>query len=518
MKRLLISLIAVVLCCTHISAQQTRRQLIKKLDAVYNYIENLYVEDRPLEPLVEEAIRATLQSLDPHSTYLTKEEMEASQANLKGVFAGIGVSNIIHNDTIVVRTTIEGSPAKDGGILPNDRIVAINNQNVVGYDLSTSGALIRGKAGSTVSLDIVRRGFNEPISIELKRDYISTEAVEAFRIDNIGYIAISTFTKRLASEFYEAYTSLGDVKSLVIDLRNNGGGYLTSAIDLSTLFLEKGDVIVITEDKSKERLYHAKRNGELRDVPLVVIINENTASASEIFAGAMQDHDRATIIGRTSFGKGLIQKNIKYKDGSGLRITTARYKTPSGRPIQRPYTAGKNAAYRRDTMRYIHPDSIERIDSLKFKTLKLGREVYAGGGIIPDIYITSNNTKLSDSVLQSLSKGVIEHSLVEYWDLECVEKMESLRQQYPTMQSFNEGYSPSYELWDILYRLGGYGAEDITEREHRYLEALLCASIAEQLYGMKAGNYVYICKFDIIANHALAIAKESIIEEMSNDK
>ena len=509
MKRLLISLFAVVICCTTLSAQQTRRQLIKKIDAVYNYIEDLYVEDRPLEPLVEEAIRATLQSLDPHSQYLTKEEMEASKVNLRGEFAGIGIRHIIHNDTLVVRATVEDSPAHEADILPNDRIVAIDNQSIVGCDLSAATALIRGKAGTTISLGIVRRGVKEPITIELKRDYISTRSVVALRVDSVGYISISTFTKPLASEFYEAYTSLGDVSSLVVDLRDNGGGYLTSAIDLSTLFLERGDVIVVTENKHRETRYRARRNGELRNVPLVVVINEVTASASEIFAGAMQDHDRATIIGRTSFGKGLIQKNIEYKDGSGLRITIARYKTPSGRPIQRPYTAGKNTAYLRDTMRFVHPDSIVRVDSLKFKTLKLGREVYGGGGIIPDIYISRDSAKLSKSVLKSISNAVIEHSAVEFWDMES---MDSIRLQHPTMQSFNDEYTLSQELWDILYRLAGYGEEEITETDHRYLEAELYATLAEQLYGIEARHYIYISRFDFIAQQAIAAAKGSIIK------
>lgn len=506
MKRVIISLIALVVCCTTLSAQQTRRQLIKKLDAVYNCIEDLYVEDRPLEPLVEEAIRTTLQSLDPHSTYFTKEEMEASQANLKGRFVGIGIITITHNDTLVVYNTKEDSPAKRAGILPNDRIVAIDNQNVVGCDRRTTSALLRGKTGSSVSIGIVRHGVKEPITIKIKRDHVSTQAVEAFRLDSIGYIAISTFTRSLASEFHKAYSSLGDVKSLMIDLRGNGGGYVGAALELTSLFLEKDDVMLITESKRKKKVIQTKYNGELKDMPLVVLINEDTASASEIFAGAMQDNDRATIVGRTSYGKGLIQKNIKYKDGSGWHITTARYKTPSGRPIQRPYTPGKNAAYRRDSMRNIHPDSIERIDSLKFKTLKLGREIYAGGGIIPDIYTTADDLMMSECVFSSLSKDVVEHSVIEYWDLV---EMSDILQEYPTMQSFNEGYSPSQELWDILYSLAGYSAEDITETDHRYLEALLCASMAEQLYGIDAGDYIYICKFDIIAKQALAVAKES---------
>ena len=305
MKSLLISLIALTMCCTTILAQPTRRQLIKKLNSVYELIDEYYVEDVPLEPLVEEAIRTTLKRLDPHSQYYTKEEMEALKRHLKG-------------------------------------------------------------------------------------ENIERRPIEAFRVDSVGYIKISTFTKPIASEFHTAYKELGDVKSLVIDLRDNGGGYVTGAIDLTSLFLSKGDVIMTRVSKRREIVFDTKRDGILKDIPLVVLINENTASASETFAGAIQDHDRGIIVGHTSFGKGLIQKIIENKDGSGVLITTAYEKTPSGRPIQRPYTLGDGDAYRSDSTRYTHPDSLSREDDLKFKTLKLGREVYANGGITPDVYIDTN--------------------------------------------------------------------------------------------------------------------------------
>lgn len=306
MKRLLISLLTIVLCCTSLSAQQTKRQLMKKLTSVYELLDQYYVEDVPLEPLVEEAIRTTLRSLDPHSRYYSKEEMEILNRHLKGE-------------------------------------------------------------------DPERR------------------PIEAFRVDSVGYVKISAFTKPIASEFYTAYTGLGDIKGLVIDLRDNGGGYVTAAIDLSSLFLSKGDVIMTRVSKRRTITYDAKHDGVIKDLPLVVIINENTASASETFAGAIQEHDRGIIVGRTSYGKGLIQKYIQNRDGSGVVITTAYDKTPSGRPIQRPYTKGKGDAYHCDSTRFMHPDSIIRDTSLIFKTLKLGREVYAGGGIMPDIYIAADS-------------------------------------------------------------------------------------------------------------------------------
>lgn len=512
MKHLVISLLAVVMCCTSLSAQQTRRQLIKKLDKVYEIIDDNYVEDTPLEPLVEEAIRATLKSLDPHSQYLTKEEMQASNRNLKGKFAGIGIKYIIHNDTLVVSSVVEDSPAARACIKPNDRIVAVNNQSIVGYESSAISSMMLGDVGSKISLTIAPHKSDKLTTIDLKRENIKNRSVVAIRMDNIGYISISTFSRNLASEFYTAYTELGDVESLVIDLRDNGGGYLSSAIDLTSMFLSKGDVIVITEGRKRDDIYKARRNGVLKDMPIVVVVNENTASASEIFAGAIQDHDRGVIVGRTSYGKGLIQKNIEFSDSSGVRITIARYKTPSGRPIQRPYTKGENDAYMKDSTRFIHPDSIHRVDSLKFKTLKLGREVYADGGITPDVYISSDTLKLSKCVINSLHNAIFEHCAVEFWRLES---MESIRESYPTMQKFNEDYTLSHELWDILYHIAGYGSEDITDTDHNYLEAMLYATLAEQLYGIEARHYIYISRFDYIAQRAIVIAEQSSIDGLS---
>lgn len=505
MKRFLISLFALALCCVSVSAQQSKRQLMKKLDRVYQLIENIYVEDTPLEPLAEEAIRATLKSLDPHSQYLTKEEMELSKRHLKGKFAGIGIKYIIHNDTLVVSSVIANSPAEQAHIEPNDRIVAVDDRSIVGSDLATIKSLMSGKAGSHVTLTLLPASSNTPTRLKLRRENIQNTTVVALRIDSIGYISISTFSKPLASEFYQAYRELGDVKGLVIDLRDNGGGYLTSALDLTSLFLAKGDVELITESKRREVVYDCKRDGLLKDIPLVVIINENSASASEIFAGAIQDHDRGIIVGRTSFGKGLIQRNIEYKDGSGIRITTARYKTPSGRPIQRPYIKGQNQAYHSDSLRFLHPDSISRDSAQIYTTLKLGRKVYADGGITPDVYISTDSLKLSKEVAESLSNAIIEHSIIEFWNPTIATH---IRECYPTAQQFAEEYTIDTQLWDILFRRANYTSESITHYEYNYLKTMLYMALAQRLYGIEAGYYINISRIDYTAQRAIAIAAD----------
>ena len=431
MKRLLILTICLVICCISASAQLTEQQQIQKLNYVYQHLRNNYVDDVPLEPLVEEAIKATLRELDPHSTYLSKEQMSALQTHLRGKFAGIGIRYIIHNDTVVVRSTMEHSPAQQAEIRLNDRIVAINNQPIVGLATDSVATLLRGEADTKVMLSVVRRDESKTMDITLLRRDIESSAISAsFRVRDVGYIAIDRFSKPLAVEFLKAYEELGDIKSLVVDLRNNGGGAITSAIDLSGLFLKKGDVIVSTEARTGNVVYDKKRDGVILDMPLVVIINESSASASEIFAGAIQDHDRGIIVGRTSFGKGLVQKVIDLKDGTGISLTIARYKTPSGRTIQRPYQMGGRSEYMGDTTRFMHPDSVAHDPELMFTTLKLGRKVYGGGGITPDIYIDTDTIKLSERVTKLYAESVFEHAAVEIWDRlsPC-----AMREQYPTI-------------------------------------------------------------------------------------
>lgn len=506
MKRYVVLLFALVatLLTAQAQTQLSQQQQIQKLNYVYQHIRNNYVDDVPLEPLVREAIIATLKELDPHSRYLSQQDMEQMRGRLGGKFAGIGIKYHIHNDTLVVRTTYDNSPAKRAKILPNDRITAINGQSIIGLSEDSIPKLLKGDAGSKVTLTVERRNDNNAKDITLKREEIETSAINsAFRLGDIGYIACESFSKSVDAEFYTTFRSLGNIEALVVDLRDNGGGALSSAIDLTSLFLHKGDIIVTTEGKEREVVYHKRREGNLGDIPLVVIINENSASASEIFAGAIQDHDRGVVIGHTSYGKGLVQRVYDLKDGSGLCLTIARYKTPSGRIIQRPYTMGHGEEYLADTLRYMHPDSIAYHNRPQFQTLKNRRIVYGGGGITPDIYINKDSLRLSTTITEAQRRGIFEHTVTDYWDHT---PMETLRKSYPTVEQFCQGYVVDETLWKSLLSTAHLPATELTERDMRYIRATLMAIMAEQLYGQSAGHYAYITLYDHVANEAFRLA------------
>ena len=504
MRRLLILIAIMAFGYVGASAQLTEQQQIQKLNYVYQQIRNNYVDDVPLEPLVEEAIIATLKELDPHSTYLNQEQMTSLQTRLRGEFAGIGIRYIVHNDTIVVRSVIEGSPAERAKIQINDRIVAIDRGSVVGLSADSIATLFRGEQNTKLSFSVVRRSEPKPLDINLSRDIIESRAINStFRIGDVGYISFSAFSKPIVQEFYKAYKELGDIRCLIVDLRDNGGGAINSAIDLTGLFLRKGDVIVSTEGRTNSIVYDKKRDGVILDLPVVVIINENSASASEIFAGAIQDHDRGVIIGRTSFGKGLVQRVIDLKDGTGMCLTTARYKTPSGRIIQRPYTMGKGEEYMSDSMRFMHPDSIAHDPSLMFTTLKRGRKVYGGGGITPDVYINTDSIMLSPRLAQLHAQAIFEHTAVEIWDRFSPH---TLREQYPTVEEFNAKYEPSEQIYELFYSAAGSTPDDFTEIDHKFIRTMILATMAEQIYQESARHYIYGMNFDYMMQRALNIA------------
>lgn len=505
MRRLLVTLLCMV-CCWVGYAQQHNQLQLEKLNQALQYINNNYVDEIDLEPLVAEAIDAVLKELDPHSSYMTREEFKEMHEGIKGEFSGIGSNIITLRDTVIVTRTVEGSPSERAGLKKNDRILSVNDTSLVGVKHAEAVELLRGVKGSIATLSVMRNG--EIITIDVKRDDVPTSAISAaFMLEgDIAYIRVDSFlSKTTTEEFCDAIKSLKSTpKAIIVDLRGNIGGLLTSAIHFSELFLKRGESIVTVESRKSATAYQASKNGEYADTPIVVLIDERTASASEIVAGALQDHDRATIIGRRSFGKGLVQRLVKLKDDSGMKVTIARYKTPSGRIIQRPYTNGERDEYNADKERYQRRDTTEIPDSLTFTTLKLKRRVYGGGGISPDIYIEADTTHLPKHTQVMLKKKIHQAVIVDYFDRVSTEEFIKL---YPTLREFDERFCLDDASIDLLNRLVGAAypsALNDTEGVVRSLE-IVKAQIAEELY--ERGSYfeLYGAKYDVILHKAIEV-------------
>lgn len=378
-----------------------------KLSRIINYIDENYVDTVAKERLIDKAIKTVLEDLDPHSYYISKEDFNAINEPLEGNFEGIGIEFVVNKDTLHVVHTIAGGPSEQAGLIPGDQIIVVETDTIAGVGIKNAEVvkLLRGRKGSQVNIKVKRKGEPDLIPVEITRDEIPIKSVDAALSvnDTTSYLKISRFAKTTYEEFMGAMDSLKSnqpkLKHLVIDLRNNGGGYLDAAIKICEQLLPEGKLIVYTKGKGKKREYYSKKEGKYQDLNLTILINEFSASASEIVAGAIQDHDRGTIVGRRSFGKGLVQEQLSLKDNSALRLTVARYYTPTGRCIQKPY--GGNIDYDEDYyLRYesgelFHRDSIKVTDSLKFTTPK-GKTVYGGGGIIPDVFVPLDTTGNSE--------------------------------------------------------------------------------------------------------------------------
>lgn len=377
-----------------------------KLHQVMQYIQSDYVDSIKEQKIIEKTINEILQNLDPHSYYIPKSDYHAMNDPLEGNFDGIGIEFRIQEDTVVVVQPIGGGPSEQVGVRAGDRIVAVEGKSIVGKDISNTKVvkLLKGPKKSKVTIQVSRSGAKELIDFTIERDEIPLYSVEANFLmeENIGYIKIIRFARTTYDEFIEAVTDLRKqgMEKLVLDLRNNTGGYMKSAIDIADEFLPSDNLIVYTEGKARTRKnFYASSKGILEKTPVALLINEGSASASEILAGALQDNDYGIIVGRRSFGKGLVQEGIQWPDGSAIRLTVARYYTPTGRSIQKPYTEGLEAyneeAYKRyENGELMSADSISFPDSLKYLTPK-GKTLYGGGGIFPDIFVpldTNNAT------------------------------------------------------------------------------------------------------------------------------
>ena len=400
---------------------------VNKFDAIVNLIQNAYVDSISTDSLIEKTIPQLLKNLDPHTTYIPAKEMVGVEEEMRGNFGGIGVQFSIQNDTVMVVDVISGGPSSKLGIMPGDRIISVNDTSLVVKGLKNEKVLskLRGEKGTNVNVGIKRKGFKVPLAFSIVRGDIPIYSVDVnYMIDpTTGYIKVSRFGEQTYEEFMEGMKALDQqgMKNVIVDLRGNPGGYLNSVIKMVNEFLDKGELIVYTQGNSQARkTFQADSRGAYRDKGIIVLVDDFSASASEIFAGAIQDNDRGWIIGRRSFGKGLVQEQIPFNDGSAVRLTVARYYTPSGRCIQKPYNKGNDEYYKDIMERAIHGefqkvDSIKYSDTVKYKTLS-GRIVHGGGGIMPDYFVPADTSGYSDYYSKVTQKGLVYQFALDYAD------------------------------------------------------------------------------------------------------
>lgn len=434
-----------------------------KLKMAESAITNLYVDTVNENKLVEDAIRGMLKELDPHSTYATAAEVKSMNEPLQGNFEGIGVQFNMVEDTLLVIQPVVNGPSEKVGILAGDRIVTVNDTAIAGVKMSRTDIMkrLRGPKGTKVKLGIVRRGVKDMLYFVVRRDKIPLHTINAAYMirPGIGYIRIESFGATTYDEFMEKAEMLTNqgMKDLVLDLQDNGGGYLQAAVDLADEFLQRGDLIVYTEGRAVRRMeYNAHGGGIMSKGKVVILVNELTASAAEIVSGAIQDHDRGIIVGRRTFGKGLVQRPIEFNDGSMIRLTVAHYYTPSGRCIQKPYKKGEQEEYAQDFENRLkhgeltNRDSIHFNDSLRYYTLREHRLVYGGGAIMPDVFVPLDTLQYTRYHRSLAAKSIVVNASLKYIDKE----RKSLKRRYGTFEEFERGFEVPQSLIDNIIEEG----------------------------------------------------------------
>ena len=483
-----------------------------KFDEVMWYVGNDYVDVPEEDKLQDDAIAAMMEKLDPHSAYISLKEFNEVNDPLLGSFDGIGVQFRLEKDTIAIVSVIKGGPSEKVGILAGDRIIYVDDTLVAGKKLTNEDVMrkLKGPKGTKVDVRVLRRDVEGLLDFTITRAAIPTYSVDiAYMLDDsIGYLKLSKFSATTVKEFKQG---IGDLRSqgmekLIFDLRGNTGGYLAAAVDIADEFLPKGSLIVYTEGRNRPRQYmKARRRGMLEDIPVVVLIDGESASASEIVAGALQDNDRGTIIGRRSFGKGLVQEQIMLSDNSAIRLTVARYYTPTGRCIQKPFDGDHEKYLLESFERYengelFSEDSIHFADSLKFTTPK-GKTVYGGGGIMPDIYVP-----LVDDSTEYYFNRIVNKGLLYQYAFDYTDKHRQQLQRYKTVEAFDKGFAVTDAMFDALVKQAGEkgikGTEEQRQVARREADILLKAYIARDLFDDE-GFYPIYAPMDEVLQRAI---------------
>ena len=511
MRRFITLIITAFVCVTIVTAQN--REVVNnyssKFGQILFYINNYYLDTINNEKITDEAFKAMLQQLDPHSSYVAAKDVQALNEPLQGNFEGIGIEFAIVKDTLTVVSPLSGGPSEKVGIRSGDKIVAVGDENIASISMTTEKvySYLRGPKGSKVVLSIVRRGVKEPISFEVVRDKIPINSVDVtYEVQpGIAYVKLSRFAAKSAEEIITSLIDLNvrDLTGLILDLRGNSGGFLGSAIEIANFFLESGQTIVYTEGARVPPMRETANGlGFYKNGDLVILIDEGSASASEIVAGAIQDWDRGTIIGRRSFGKGLVQQMLPLSDGSELRLTIARYHTPSGRVIQSPYEAGNIEKYykalydryEKDGEMY-NAESIQFPDSLKYTTLKKERIVYGGGGIMPDIFIPADTTNYTNYYGALVRRSIVLDFMNDMSDV----NRDIWSSKYKNFDSFDKEFIVDKQLMDNLVAFGqSKGLEpNYAELEHskRQIEIYMKALAARSIFGM-TGYFKIVNSYD----------------------
>lgn len=496
-KLLLAALLLVAINSTaQIKLNLGRNTPMQKLINAEMAINNLYVDSVDENKLIEDAIRGMLKSLDPHSSYATKEEVKALQEPLNGNFEGIGVEFNLIEDTLLVIQPVVGGPSEKAGILAGDRIVSVDGTPIAGVQMSKEEIMrrLRGPKGTKVKLGIIRQGFNEELSFKVTRDKIPVKSITATYMlrPGVGYIRIGNFGATTHEEFVTSLEKLQKqgMQSLVLDLQENGGGLMVSAVNVANEFLERNDLIVYTDGRERSE-FRAKGNGKFRKGQLLVLVDEFTASAAEIVTGAVQDQDRGMVVGRRTFGKGLVQRQITLPDTSMIRLTIAHYYTPAGRCIQKPYIKGHGEDYAMDMQNRLrrgeltNADSIHFADSLRFYTLRKHRVVYGGGGIMPDYFVPLDTTVYTRYHRALQARSIVLNANLRYVD----DNRRQLTKKYGNFNIFRKGFEIPQTVIDNIMEEGRKlditpQDDDELQRTLSYLKLQLKALVARDLWGM----------------------------------